>query len=256
MADALGWPQTRVSKLETGSQLPKDKDLIAWVRAVKADDSVLTELRALLSAVDTEYVTFREMYRHHGGAGSAQDRFGHLERAATLICHYEPALIPGLVQTGQYTRELLAAPASAVLTGATPERIEEMVAARMRRQEVLYQPGKQIRIVVGEAALRTWYGLPETLAAQLDRLVAVTDLATVELGVLPFDRAHPTMALAGFTVHDRARVFLETLIGEQELLLPEEAETYGKAFELIRKVAAVDADAVALIQQVAAGLRS
>ena len=254
MARALGWRQTRVSKLETGAQRPKDDDLAAWVRVVGAGNEVLTELCGLNRAVDTEYTRFREMYGGRRG-GSTQDRYGYLERAATVICHYEPALIPALVQTGQYTRELLSAPANASLTGATPELIEEMVAARMRRQEVLYQPRKRVRIVIGEAALRTWYGAPETLAGQLDRLVAVMDLATVDLGLLPFGRAHPTAAIGGFTLHDQARVFLETLVGAQELLLPDEADTYEKAFEIIRAAALAGPDAVALIQQVAAELR-
>lgn len=234
--------------------MPTDNDLVAWVRAVNAGDEVLSELRGLLDTAQTEYIAFREMYRQRGAAGSTQDRLGRLERATTLICHYEPALVPGLLQTGQYTRELLSAPASAVLTGATPERVEEIVAGRMRRQEVLYQPGKQIRIVVGEAALRTWYGSAATLAAQLDRLVAVAGLATVELGVLRFDRAYPTMPLAGFTLHDRSRVFLETLTGQQELVLPDEVEAYRKAFEIIDGSAATGDEAVAVIRRAAADL--
>ena len=254
LAEALGWPQTRVSKLETGSQIPKDSDLVDWVRAVDADDTVLAELRTLHAAVQVEYIAFQEMYSARG-AGRTQDRYGRLERATTLICHCEPALVPGLLQTGQYSRELLSAPASAVLTGATPELIEEMISGRMRRQEVLYQPNKRIQVVVGEAALRTWFGSPETLIAQLDRLVAVADLATVELGVLPFDRAHPVMPLAGFTVHDRTRVFLETLTGEQELVLPDEVAAYVKAFDQLRDAALAGPDAVALIQRIAAELR-
>lgn len=255
-AEAIGWRQTRVSKIETAAQIPTDNDLVEWVATVGAGESVLTELRTLRAAVDTEYTEFREMYRSRGGAGPVQDRLGQLERSAALVCCYQPALLPGLVQTGQYTRELLSAPASAVLTGATPESVEEIVAGRMRRQEVLYQPGKRIQLVVGEAALHTWFGEQQTLAAQLDRLVALMDLATVELSVLPFDRAHPTMPLAGFTVHDQARVFLETLTGQDELVLPDEVAAYVKAFDLLRDAATAGSDAVALIQRVAAELRA
>lgn len=254
-AEVIGWRQTRVSKLETGAQIPTDEDLTQWVNAVGADEAVLAELRKLRAAVDTEYTEFREMYGVRGGAGSLQDRFGQLERAAALICNYEPALLPGLVQTGQYVRELLSAPASAVLTGATPELIEETVSGRMRRQEVLYQPGKQIQVVVGEAALRIWHGSVATLVAQLDRLIALTDLATVDLRVLPFGRAHPTMPIAGFTIHDRSRVFLETLTGQEELVLPDEVATYSKAFELIRDTALTGPDAVELIRRVVGELR-
>src|SRR5687767_9290775 len=51
MAAALGpgWTQSRISKIETGKQLPTDDDLRAWAAAVGADKSTLDDLRELLA---------------------------------------------------------------------------------------------------------------------------------------------------------------------------------------------------------------
>lgn len=253
-ADAVGWAKARVSKLETGQQRPTEDDLATWVAAVAAPPGVLAELRRLAELADREYTDFREMYREARGE-STQDRFGRLEAEAVLIEHYNPSMVPGLLQTGQYTRELLSAPASTPLVDATPEQIEQMITGRARRQEVLYAPGKTVRVVVGEGALRTWFGSRETLLAQLDRLVSLSDLTTVEFGVLPFGSPHPTMPLSGWTMQDRSRVFLESLTGLSEIVAPHEVAAYSKALDLIWEVALTGPDAVALIQRVAAGLR-
>lgn len=243
-----------MSKLETGRQRPTDDDLVAWARVCGAEQT-MPELRRLADLAEHEYTDFQAMYRS-AGHESAQDRFGRMELAAQLIEHYSPALIPGLLQTGQYTRELLSAPASTVLIGATTEQVEQMVAGRARRQEVLYQPGTTVRVVVGEAALRTWYGSRDTLLAQLDRLVALSDLATVEIGVLSFGSPHPTMPLSGFTLHDRQRVFLESLTGLSEITEPDEVATYAQAYQLIWDAADTSSAAVALIRTAAGSLRT
>ncbi len=251
LADAAGWPKARVSKLETGRQRPTDDDLAMWARVTGADRE-LPDLRRLADLAEREYIDFRDMYREARGE-STQDRFGRLEQSATLIEHYNPSLVPGLLQTGQYTRELLSAPAATALVDATPEQVEQMIAGRARRQEVLYHPGKTVRVVVGESALRTWYGSRQTLLAQLDRLVSLSDLTTLELAVLPFRAPHPTMPLTGWTMHDRARVFLESLTGLSEIMAPSEVATYGNAFDVIWDAAE---NAVALIRSVAEELRN
>ncbi|WP_437069565.1 Scr1 family TA system antitoxin-like transcriptional regulator [Streptomyces sp. enrichment culture] len=58
------------------------------------------------------------------------------------------------------------------------------VAARVERQSVLYEPGRESVFVLTEAVLRTWPGTPALMLAQLDRLLAVESLSTVRLGVI------------------------------------------------------------------------
>jgi len=64
---------------------------------------------------------------------------------------------------------------------------------RLRRQEELYEPGKQLRFLVTEAALRYRPCTPATLRGQLDRLLAISGLDTVELAVIPFAHELPML---------------------------------------------------------------
>ncbi|MBV9313059.1 MAG: helix-turn-helix transcriptional regulator [Pseudonocardia sp.] len=159
LAEALGWQQSRVSKLETGVQLPTAEDLDRWVAACSASTHVRAELGDLLTAARLDYRTWQDTWQCRGGIAVAQAGITAEELAATRIVEFQPAIVPGLVQTPVYARELLSAPGGPVLLGADEVEIEGLVAARDRRQQqLLYAPGKRIQIVIGEAALRIWFG--------------------------------------------------------------------------------------------------
>lgn len=249
-ATAVGWVQSRVSKLETGTQLPTERDIREWVAAANATDDVAAELLELLVAARMEYATHRDAARRSGGLANVQAQVAALEQQATRIAEWQPAMVPGLVQTPAYARELL----TLSFTISDHEEIEAVVAERLKRQNsVLYQTGRRIQLLVGEAALRSAPGTIDTLLGQLDRLVSVAGLATVELGVIPFP-AMPVMPLTGFRLHDDIAL-VETMSGEQQLHEAEEVAVYAQAFERLRDAAATGPDAVALIQRVAAEVR-
>jgi Domain of unknown function (DUF5753) len=84
-------------------------------------------------------------------------------------------------------------------------------------------------------------------------LVSVSDLPTVELGIVPFPMM-PIMPLSSFSLHDDV-VYIETLTGEQQLYEPDEVAVYNRAFELLRAASRTGPDAVVLIQRIATELR-
>jgi transcriptional regulator with XRE-family HTH domain len=250
----LGWQQSRVSKLERGAQLPTPEDLDAWATATGAGPAVRAELADLLTSARVEYSVWSDVYRT-GGIAGRQAELGRLEAQAAVIREYQPAMIPGLVQTPAYARELLSIPGGPVLTGSTPEAIEGLVAERIKRQELLYQPNRRVQIVLGQAALWTHFGSINTLLGQLDRLVTLAELDSVELGIVPVATPSPIMPLAGFSLHDNEVLYVETLTDEHRVEDPEQIAAHVRAFDLLRDVAATGQDAAALIQRVAAGLR-
>ncbi len=250
-AALIGWQQSRVSKLETGKQLPTEADIHAWVAATRSSESIESELLGLLTAARIEYVTHRDESRVEGGLAKVQQQQAALESQTTHIAEWQPAMVPGLVQTAAYTRELLESPDRPTMTeGVDPEAV---TTERIRRQDILYQPGRRIEIIVGEAALRSTPGTIKTLLGQLDRLVSVSDLPTVELGIVPFPMM-PVMPLSSFSLHDDV-VYIETLTGEQQLYEPDEVAVYNKAFALLRAASLTGPDAVVLIQRIATELR-
>ncbi len=247
--ERIGWPQSRLSRLETGAQLPTEADVDAWVHAAGLGKDVATELLTLLERARIEYATWRGTFRHLGGAGGKQTSVGELEKRATSVKGYQPRMILGLLQTPAYMRELLTLPGSPV----ADEDLDAMLTKRIQRQQVLYGGDKQLYLLMGEAALHAGVGTVGTLAGQLDRLTTVIELPGVEVGIVPF--TVPVLPVPGFAIYDASVVTAETLSGEQRLTEPDEVTDYITFFDHLRDAAATGEDAVALIQRVAAGLR-
>jgi uncharacterized protein DUF5753 len=89
----------------------------------------------------------------------------------------------GLSQAEDYAR--------AIITSGRPDlpadAVERDVAARMARQEVLDRDEPPFCwFILGEAALRSWYGGPEVMRAQLAKLAEYARRPRITVQVFPF----------------------------------------------------------------------
>jgi transcriptional regulator with XRE-family HTH domain len=259
LAQQVGWGQSKVSKIETGRQLPTEDDIRRWARVVGAPAAKVEELLASLERAKVEFATWREQYRTAGSGADKQADIRALEARATRIGEFQPAFIPGLLQTAQYARELLLAWAVDAAQGAfgiNGAGVDRLVAARMQRQQLLYEPGKQVQLVILEAALYSRVCSAETLAGQLDRLIAVTSLPNIEFGIIPFSASLPVFPICSFMIFDTELVTVESLTGEQQVNEPDQIALYDRFFVLLRDSAAHGQGAVAIIHRALTELRS
>jgi transcriptional regulator with XRE-family HTH domain len=242
-ATVLGWTPSKVSKLELGQQTPTVADLDAWASAAGRPGAA-GELAGELAALERFYQEYRRRLR--SGMRFRQQEMLETEAKARRIRVFDTHYVAGLLQTAEYARYMLAK--GARLHGA-PDDVAEAVAVRMRRQEVLYRPGKTFHFVLGEAVLRSGAAAPRgVLAAQLDRLVAATTLGpNVKVGVIPFEAEWPVFLDHGFWIIDDDYVIVETLAAELRLTRPEEVQTYAKVFDQLAGVAAYGPGARAVI---------
>lgn len=254
MARQLGWHQTRVSKVEQGQQRPTDEDLQAWADAVDASDEQREELDTLAAAARVEYTTFRQRYRFHGGAVADQQATTHEDAATTRLLEFHPAMVPGLLQTPAYAREVLNMACGPLSHGASDTELEATVGRRMERQQILYEPKQRLEIVMAEAALHTRFGEVETLAGQLDRLMTVAGLERVYVGIVPFATRLPIYPLTSFAVYDD-HVLIEHLAGQHRVGVPEEVAAYEKYFAILRDAAISGVEAQELLARVSSELR-
>ena len=67
--------------------------------------------------------------------------------------------------------------------------------------------------MLGEAALRTLVCTPKTLAGQLDKLLSVTRLPAVELGIIGFAQPTPVFPFTAFSVRNDDLIVIERLTG-------------------------------------------
>jgi transcriptional regulator with XRE-family HTH domain len=102
-----------------------------------------------------------------------------LEATATGIYAFEPQNVPGLLQTADYARALLCA--------CWSEDVEQRIAARLERQQILDDsPAPLVWAILDESVLRRPIGGREVLRQQLNRLAELGASRRIVLQVLPF----------------------------------------------------------------------
>lgn len=253
LARRTGWVQPKISRLETGAQLPTEDDIRTWAAHTYASAEQTEALLDMLSATHVKYTPTADLLRR-GELARRQAHIGAMEAAATRIGEFQPALIPGLLQVPDYSRALFELPGSARSKGATDAVLDGIIKGRSKRQQLLREPGRRWQFVFGETALWSPPSGLDVQVAQLDEIIAAVELPSVELGIVPVTAPMPIMAVSGFRVLDDELVFVESLAGEQ-LLDGEQITAILLAFEAVRSTAVSGPDAVALIQRVAAELR-
>lgn len=245
LAEAQGWPQSKVSKIETGRQTPTDEDIRAWTRATGADAAVAEALLASLHTLELQHAEWQRvlgkgLHLHQSGL-AAQDQKTKFYRA------FENTIIPGLLQTPDYAAARFA---QAVRVHKVPNDINEAVRARMRRQEMLYYHDKRFHFVLTEAALRFRLCSPEVMLGQLDRLISFAALPTVKLGIIGFDAEYPVDPRHSFWLLDDDLVRVETYSAELNLRQPQEIELYSNIFESLATTASYGRAARSIITRV------
>jgi len=248
LAAVYGWHPSKVSKVEGGKQTPSEADIGAWARAC-GQPELTEELVATLRTLEGQYVEFRRMFR--AGQRATQEERGEIEAETGFTRNFEPALVPGLLQTPEYARYRLG---EALEEIGAPDDVDDAVAARMQRQQVLYRAGKRFHFVFTEAVLRYRLCPPEVLAGQLDRLVSLSTLTTIKFGVIPFENQLPVAPVHGFYLYDERVVYVEHLTAELKLTQPSEIATYLTFFNQLAESARYGADARVVITRALADL--
>ncbi len=248
LANANGWHPSKVSKVENGKQTPTEANLEAWARACRKPE-LTAELVATLRTLETHYVEYRRMFR--SGMTAKQQAWAELEAESTLIRNFESVVIPGLLQTPEYARFRLM---EGITYAESPDDLDEAVAARMQRQQVLYRTGKKFHFVVAESALRVRLCPLEVMIGQLDRLVALSTVPTIRFGVIPFETTLPVAPLHGFWIFDERIVMAEVLTAELNITQPGEVANYGQIFARLAEAARYQSDARAIIMRALADL--
>jgi len=244
-AQRLGWQQSRLSKIETGRQFPSPDDIAAWAEAAAADPGPLLDQ---LDRARAEHATWAEQYRRAGNATAKQASIGGRYETATHVAKFQPVMIPSQIQTYEYAADLLRSASGPGAWGASDQDIDQMVAARMARQQILYRPGKRIEVVVLEAALHTRLVSPAAMAGQLDRMLALEGLPSLDLGIIPATAIVPVYPMSGFVIFDSDLVVVETIGGEDSISDPDEVTRYVEWFRLLHQAAVHGRQAAGLIR--------
>ncbi|GAB3660069.1 helix-turn-helix domain-containing protein [Streptomyces sparsus] len=167
LGERLGWDWSLFGKMEKGETLGSPE----VAQALDTHYETPGLLLALWELAAGDHTQFRERYR----------RYMALEAEAVSLWHFAVSVLPGLLQTPGYAREVLAA------GGLKGKELDQQVEARMSRRELLDgEDAPRFRTIVSEAVLRTALLNTSAWREQLESLLEVAERPNVAVQVLPF----------------------------------------------------------------------
>jgi transcriptional regulator with XRE-family HTH domain len=169
LAEKLGWPGSKLSRIEQGKQGIEDIELVALLSVCDALGDNMTRLITL--SRESNQDSWLKVYST-GRGGRVLTLTAELQRATTII-NYECILIPGLLQTESYIR--------ALSSTATDELVEH----RQARQELLRGTRAPLAtFFIEESALRRANGGRRVIHDQLMHLAFLSEWKRISIRVL------------------------------------------------------------------------
>jgi transcriptional regulator with XRE-family HTH domain len=178
VADALECSVTKISRMETGDRGLFADDVSAILGFLQAPAKLREELLKLARTSD------QRNWIHIGGKlPTAWKQLIEFENSAIAIYNYEPLVVPGLLQTDEYAREVIRAGNGEL---SEPE-VDTFVRTRMGRRELLSRAGgPTLNVIIDETVLHRPIGGPAVMHGQLQHLLAMLGRSKVDIRIIPF----------------------------------------------------------------------
>jgi transcriptional regulator with XRE-family HTH domain len=215
VAQVLGWSKAKISRYELAQGGLKPEDVARLLDLYEIHGDHRDQLLAL--AEDATHKGWWESYSDILTEGHLA--FIGLEAEATTILEWQINVIPGLLQTEQYARQ--------VLTGyhevatISPRAIQRRLETRLTRQQLLTrdEPLKYVALM-DESVLRRQRGDHSLMYAQLQRLADISMLPNVTIRILPLAGNH-RLAVDSFSILEfggSSEVMLHDLVSLEGLI--------------------------------------
>lgn len=251
VAKRMGMSPSKISRIETGNSGLQIEDVAALLGLYQVPAATRDELLDLVRRSEE-----RGWWTRQPGLPQLWRSLIDFEAKATRIQNYEALVVPGLLQTAEYTRAIIQGVAPTV----SEAELDNLVAARMARQTVLTRSSApQFFAVVDEGALRRPVGGPGVMHRQLHHLLGVAEQPHVTVRIVPVAAGAYAGLRGPFVIlefaDEPALVFIEN--HGTGLFLEEEADlaAYRLALETILHAALAPAATAELIAQIACELR-
>jgi transcriptional regulator with XRE-family HTH domain len=238
-----------LSHWESGTRVPKIEQVALLLGALRVEPAERTRLLELARNAREPNWLERSM----PGISPALATYVEYERTATAMFDWEPVVVPGLLQTPGYARAILE---SARLP---PPVIEQQVAVRLRRREVL--GGRyplELTVFLGEAALHQSFDVPQVMLEQFRFLVRAAQPRNITIRVVPEGVGYHPGLRGHFVIFDfehlSSVVHIEHIRGSAHVYDGDHVAAYRAAAEAMSALALSEQDSLALIRGVIAEL--
>jgi transcriptional regulator with XRE-family HTH domain len=190
-AAAIGWSRPKLVKIELAQSPLSVADVERILSAYGGEDSLKLALVQLARDIHK-----RGWWTAYGDVLSQS--FAELEDAAYRIRSLQLEIVPGLLQTPDYARELIRSVTS------DEEEIARRLEARRHRQTVLARHNAPaLEVVLHEAVLRSQIGGPDVIREQLAELHLAATRPNISIRILPMSTGvRPGLGEGSFAIFD------------------------------------------------------
>ncbi|GAA2353182.1 helix-turn-helix transcriptional regulator [Streptomyces cuspidosporus] len=238
----LGSPH--LGHIEAGRTAIPEAKLRALLTAYGCQDETLVE--GLVAMSGSTGKGWWSDYRQSPLKDSIRD-LAELESTAVAHRSFQWMYVPGLLQTPEYVRALIAGGE----VDATPGELDTYVEFRLKRQEVLTgDPPPVFHAVIHEAAFHMQFVDTEIMRGQIEHLVEMARLPNIHIQLLPFRTSlSPATPATPFVLLEAEAPELNTVYVQHPVssaFLEDQAHLtqYGTAFERLSAAALPPIDPV------------
>jgi len=254
LARRISISQSKVSRIESGTVMPSLPEVTAWGTALGASQATLDHLAFQTNLAYTEVQPWRDVLR---GQGHIQDEVQEREAFARHLRTFQPTIVPGLLQTAEYARRVF----STYQPPYTEEDLRAAVAARVDRQQLMFDPDRQFDFLVAEGALHWRPGPAHVLLGQLDRIASIMTLENVSIGLIRYDQEAVTLISHGFVIYEGTEdnmgfVTVEAIHASITVNDPRDVEVYRNRWSALREMAIFGEDARAYLTTLTDDIRT
>jgi hypothetical protein len=222
LARELGFHRSVIVKVETGSQ-PASKAVATLIQ--QRFPKLCNGLLVVLSSIAR---------KSSGPIPGWYTDFLEREGVATSIRLYQPIIVPGVFQTGDYAREVYAGHRP----GIADDELDELVKARLERKAILDKPdAPEIVAILDESVLHRLIGSPKIMHDQIMHLIELSERPNILIQVVPAEIGAHAGLLCAFVIaglEGEPDLLLTLGIADHTIKDPDEVRKAALDFNLIR----------------------
>jgi transcriptional regulator with XRE-family HTH domain len=253
VARQLEWSTSTLFRIETGRNRPQPGNV-----------RMLLELYGVTGPERDGLIQLTREARQPGWWHSFRDVLPNpyevyigLEAGAASIGNFEPVVVPGLLQTADYAREIFRNGPIEL----DPDEVERLLEVRLARQQILTRDDRpRLWAVIDEAVIHRVVGGAEVMRGQLRHLADAAQQGKTTIQVMPYRAGAHAGTIGAFVIldfeepTDPAMVYVETLAGDIYLEERSDVDRYTLAFDRLRAASLHPDDSVQLIERAASTL--
>lgn len=245
VADRLLCSPSKVSRMETGQRGATLRDIRDLCEIYEVSDPGMRDQLTNLAREGKQQGWWQSF-------GLPYNNYVGLEQEATSIRIFQSAVVPGLLQTADYTRAIHGI---GVPQLASPE-IEERIQERLTRQQLLTRENPpKVEVILDEAVLHRPIGSPAIMRDQLSYIIVAASRPHVSVRIVPYAAgAHPALEsnfiMLEFEGQAPTIIYVEGLVGQIYMESQKDVDRYQMALDLLRGLALSPQDSATFMEKI------